>query len=289
MGEHSRREVGSIRKEIDSVQGRFFQLLSITTFVMLALATGMALRISPRLVWNLKGWGDERMYLPQLVCGLLALVGLLSFYVVQQRRHLRETQLELIRELVRRETAERLAVIDPLTELYNRRYITRAIASEAARVNRQSSRLSFLMIDVNGFKAANDSLGHLSGDRILRELAQLLQKTLRTSDVISRYGGDEFLVLLIDADEIMAARAVERVQEAVARWNQTTPIEGYSMSISCGFAAYTQGADPTAILAAADEAMYHNKYPLSSAGRDSFVESFSPRTLSRAAASSRYS
>lgn len=284
MAERVRRATGNIRKEIDSIQSRFFQLLSITILVMLALATGMAVRVLPRLIWNFQAWESERLYLPQLLCGLLALVGLLSWYVLHQRRHLRDTQQQLIRELVRRETAERLAVIDPLTEIYNRRYIMRAITSEAARVDRQNSRFSFLMIDVNGFKEANDSLGHLSGDRILRELAQLLQKTLRTSDVISRYGGDEFLVLLIDADEQMAASAVKRLQNAVARWNQAAPIEGYVMSISCGFATYTRGADPAAVLAAADQAMYQTKYSSSPSSRDSFEENLSPQPLSRSAA-----
>lgn len=283
MAERVRRETGKIRSEIDSIQSRFFHLLSITTLVMLALATGMAIRVLPRVIWNLRASQNEWLLLPQLVCGLLALVGLLSWYVLQQRLHLRNTQQQLIRELVRRETAERLAVIDPLTEIYNRRYIMRAIASEVARADRQDSRFSFLMIDVNGFKAANDSLGHPTGDRILRELVQVLQKTLRTSDVISRYGGDEFLVLLIDADEVMAARAVERLQEAVTKWNAATPIEGYLMSISCGFATYRRGADPAATLATADQAMYQAKCSFSPG--DSATEE--PIRTSRAAASGR--
>lgn len=268
MAERVRRETQKIRKEIDSIQSRFFQLLLITIFVMLALATGMALRILPRIIWNIQRFEGEKFYLPQLVGGLVALVGLLSWYVLQQRIHLRKTEQQLIRELVRRETAERLAVIDPLTEIYNRRYIMRAIASEVARADRHDSKFSFLMIDINGFKAANDSLGHPVGDRILRELVQLLQKTLRTSDVISRYGGDEFLVLLIDADESMAVRAVERLQEAVAKWNAATPIEGYSLSISCGSATYRRGADPATTLATADQAMYQAKCSFPPGGAD---------------------
>lgn len=283
MAKRVRREAGKIRSEIDSIQSRFFHLLSITTLVMLALATGMAIRVLPRVIWSLRASQNEWLYFPQLVCGLLALVGLLSWYVLQQRMHLRKTQQELIRELVRRETAERLAVIDPLTEIYNRRYIMRAIASEVARADRQNSKFSFLMIDVNGFKAANDSLGHPTGDRILRELVQLLQKTLRTSDVISRYGGDEFLVLLIDADETMADRAVERLQEAVAKWNATTPIDGYSLSISCGFATYRRGGDPAATLATADQAMYQAKCSFSAA--NAAAEAAIP--FSRAAVSGR--
>jgi diguanylate cyclase (GGDEF)-like protein len=259
MQELNSQETRRLRKEIDSVQGRFFQLLSITIAVMLALAAGIVLGIFPKPPWNLASLEFERNYIPQLLAGLLILVALLCWYVMHQRRHLKSTQQELIKELVRRETAERLAVIDPLTEIYNRRYITRAIVSEASRVDRQNSKFAFLMIDVNGFKQANDSLGHLVGDRILRELARLLQRTLRTSDVISRYGGDEFLVLLIDTDDLMATRAIERLQSAVDQWNQDDTIQGYTMSISCGYAVYTRGADATAVLAAADQDMYQAK------------------------------
>ena len=122
------------------------------------------------------------------------------------------------------------------------------------------------MIDVNDFKQANDALGHLAGDQILRELSLLLRKTFRTSDIISRFGGDEFLVLLIDSNEQMATRAAERLQEAVAEWNQREPIKGYTMSVSCGSAVYQKGADPMAVLTAADQAMYHRK-PVNSSRR----------------------
>ena len=117
-------------------------------------------------------------------------------------------------------------MIDPLTEMYNRRYMIRAIASGDLRADRQNSLFAFLMIDVNEFKQANDALGHLAGDQILRELAVLLRKTFRTSDIISRFGGDEFLVLLVDSNAQMAARAAERLQEAVSEWNKGEPIRG---------------------------------------------------------------
>jgi len=262
MEELDQKEVDRLRSEIDSVQSRFFHLLSITSIVMMVLAGGFVLRLFPKLIWNLgtlETLESERYYIPQLLCGLFCLVALLCWYVLQQRRSLKNTQKQLISELIRRETAERLAVIDPLTEMYNRRYIMRAIASETARADRQNSQFAFLMIDLDDFKRANDALGHLTGDRILRELAQLLRKTFRTSDIISRFGGDEFLALLIDSDEPMAIRAAERLQEAVADWNKGEPIKGYTMAVSCGSAVYQKGTDAIAVLAAADQAMYQNK------------------------------
>ena len=263
MEELNQEEVSRLRSEIESVQSRFFHLLSITSIVMMVLAAGFILRLFPKLVWNLETLEGEKYYIPQLLFGLFGLVGLLCWYVLQQRRFLKNTQRKLISELIRRETAERLAVVDPLTEMYNRRYMMRAIANETSRADRQNSQFSFLMIDVNGFKQANDAMGHLAGDRILRELSLLLRKTFRTSDIISRFGGDEFLVLLTEADEELAARAVERLQQAVGEWNMSEPIKGYTMAVSCGSAMYHKGDDALAVLAAADQAMYRNKPALS--------------------------
>jgi|HubBroStandDraft_6_1064221.scaffolds.fasta_scaffold432035_2 diguanylate cyclase (GGDEF)-like protein len=259
MQEINNQELQSLRKDIDSVTGRFSHLLSITILVMLALAAGIVVRVLPKLR-NFESTEFEYHNVPQLLGGLSLLIVLLSFYVLDQRRCLKRTQKQLIHELVRRETAERLAVIDPLTELYNRRYMAQAIAREAARADRQDSRLAFLMIDVNGFKQVNDSLGHMMGDRILQEVAALLQKTFRTSDVISRYGGDEFLVLLIDVDREKAAYAAKRLQQEVERWNRGNRIEGYTLALSCGTALCECGVDPNGALVAADQAMYRAKH-----------------------------
>jgi diguanylate cyclase (GGDEF)-like protein len=252
-------ELRRLRKEIDSVQGHYSHLLSVTVLVMLVLTAGILLRAYPRLLWNLQTSEAERDYVPQLLVCLFFLVGLLSCYVLEQRRWLKRTQERLIQELIRRETAERLAVIDPLTELYNRRYIMQAMAREARRADRQGLRLTLLMIDVNGFKSVNDSLGHLIGDRILREVALLLQSTFRTSDMVSRYGGDEFLVLLVDAGENESSRAIERLRYQVEQWNHAESIPGYRMSLSCGAAVYRQNSDLVEVLAAADRAMYEDK------------------------------
>lgn len=115
------------------------------------------------------------------------------------------------------------------------------------------------MIDINGFKGVNDSLGHLIGDRILREVAVLLQGTFRTTDIVSRYGGDEFLVLLVDAEEKEATRAIQRLHCQVEQRNKVESIPGYRMSLSCGASVYRKGSDVVEVLAAADRAMYEDK------------------------------
>jgi diguanylate cyclase (GGDEF)-like protein len=125
------------------------------------------------------------------------------------------------------------------------------------------------MIDVNEFKQINDSLGHMVGDRILQEVAALLQKTFRTSDIISRYGGDEFLVLLVDVDQEKAVHAVKRLQHEVEVWNRENAIQGYTMALSCGTALCECGVDPNGALVAADRAMYQAKHGASLAASQS--------------------
>ncbi len=256
----STEESQRLQQEISSIQGRYSHLISLMVTVMLVLAGGILLRVYPKLLWNLQNLEEERQYVPQLLVGLFFMVGLLGLYVLDQRRCLKKTQERLIQELIARETAERLSVIDPLTELYNRRYIMQAITREARRADRQDQKLALVMIDVNGFKLANDSLGHLIGDRILREVAVLLQSNFRTTDIVSRYGGDEFLILMVDAEEKETARAIERLRYQVAQWNRAESIEGYQLSLSCGAAIFRKGCDMIEVLAAADHAMYEDKH-----------------------------
>ena len=112
MQEINNQELQALRKGIDSVTGRFSHLLSITILVMLALAGGIVLRVLPKLR-ALETTEFEHHNTPQLLGGLTLLIVLLSLYVLDQRRRLKRTQRQLIQELIRRETAERLAVIDP--------------------------------------------------------------------------------------------------------------------------------------------------------------------------------
>jgi diguanylate cyclase (GGDEF)-like protein len=255
----STEESQRLQQEISSIQGRYSHLLSLTVTVMLVLAAGILLRVYPKLLWNLQNLEEERHYVPQLLAGLFLMVGILSLYVLDQRRCLRKTQERLIHELIARETAERLSVIDPLTELYNRRYIMQAITREARRADRQDQKLALVMIDVNDFKLANDNLGHLIGDRILREVAVLLLSNFRTTDIVSRYGGDEFLILMVDAEEKEAARATERLRYQVEQWNHAESIKGYRLSLSCGGAIFRKGCDVIEVLAQADRTMYEDK------------------------------
>lgn len=249
----------SLRHELEALEGRDLQLWSIGLLILIVIAAGFLSLILPNLMWNLGEMRLDGRYVPQLFFGFIVLVALFNIYAMQQRRALRATRTELLKQLVRSEAAEHLALIDPLTEVFNRRYLEKILPKEIKRADRHGESLTMLMIDVDGFKSVNTRFGHVVGDKILKEVAQLLKSTFRTSDTIIRYGGDEFLVLLPEADQEHAQIAVRRLLERVDQWNQASPIPGYRMSLSCGTSAYAKGGRPEEVLASADQRMYEQK------------------------------
>jgi diguanylate cyclase (GGDEF)-like protein len=150
------------------------------------------------------------------------------------------------------------ASIDDLTGLSNRRGF-RVIASHVLSIcRRAASAASLVLLDLDGFKEINDTLGHSEGDAVLKEFAASLLKNFRDSDVVARLGGDEFCVLLTGTDEPSVARALERLQEAVfARARTGHP----SARFSAGYTQYDPAAhaDVDALLLAADAQMYRHK------------------------------
>lgn len=153
-----------------------------------------------------------------------------------------------------------LAIKDQLTKLYNRHFFNEIIEKETASAERKTEPLSFIMIDIDGFKQINDTLGHLTGDKILAEAAALIKNTVRKSDIVFRYGGDEFLVILTNSACDTAVGMVERIVDAVEDWNKNSANAfGCKLSFSVGCSTYEKGGDVVETLKEADERMYQNK------------------------------
>lgn len=246
-------------REVRSLDGRDSQLFSIGLLIVLVLAAGFAALVLPNVVWGVKALQVDSRYLPQLFFGFIALIVLFNVYAINQRRMLQSTRDQLVRELIRGEAADKLTMLDPLTEVFNRRYLDHVLGKEVSRADRLGTSLTFLMVDVDGFKSVNARFGHVVGDRILMEVAQLLKKTFRTSDIIVRYGADEFLAILTETNEAQAQSALARLLKQASKWNEANASGGYRMSFSCGLAAYTKGANVNEIIAAADQRLYLHK------------------------------
>ena len=260
MSSDSRPPIEQVRNEMRALEGRDFQLWSIAVLILVGTAAGFVALVWPNLMWDLGELRLQGRYLPQLIFGFITLVILFNVYALQQRHTLSATREELVRQILRGEAAEQLALMDPLTEVFNRRYLDQLLSKETSRADRLQSNLTFLMIDVDGFKSVNTRFGHLVGDRILTEVARLLKSSCRASDTVIRYGGDEFLVVMGDTDEQQAAVAIERLLGRVEHWNKSAPVAGYELNLSCGTAAYAKGSDVADVLAAADHRMYQRKF-----------------------------
>ena len=154
-----------------------------------------------------------------------------------------------------------MAVTDPLTGLYNRRYMETHLQIQMARAKQEDRPISLLMIDIDFFKQINDAHGHDAGDKILKQFATGISRNIRGIDLACRFGGEEFVVIMPETDMAIAALVAERIRQ----YTETFPFEcgasaPINMSTSIGVTSLT-GADdtPEAILKRADEALYRAK------------------------------
>lgn len=250
-----------IQQQIHQISGRDLQLWSIGILVILVLTAGLVAFVLPNMVWTQRVLRVEQGYLPQLFFGLISLILLFNIYLLGQKFNLNATRRALIRELVLNERLESLSLVDPLTQLLNRRAMNELIPREVARANRLGSSLSFMTIDLNGFRDINSKFGNLEGDTMLIEFAKMLKTVFRGGDIVFRQGGDEFLIVMPDTAEEQVDFPVQRLQQSVENWNLNSK-KDYEISFTQGIAAYATGSDLADVLRAVDRKMYQKKHNL---------------------------
>ncbi len=148
---------------------------------------------------------------------------------------------------------------DSLTGLLNHSSLKENIALEMLRAKRVKSSLCFVMIDIDHFKAVNDTYGHPVGDRVLKSLSRLLRDRLRRTDIIGRYGGEEFGVLLLNTDDKNAKDVMDEVRENFSRVKHKSESKDFYVTFSCGISSFPDIDDPEILNAAADKALYAAK------------------------------
>jgi diguanylate cyclase (GGDEF)-like protein len=249
----------AIEDDLGKIERREHHLWITLGTLSMVVTIGMVLIVLPQLIEISSGHPDKA-YLPRLFLALVGLMALLNIYLTVQRHTLRRTREALLSEREQRQAAETAAIMDPLTHAYNRRYMDQLIEKELSRAGRLGTQIAFLMVDVDEFKSVNTRFGHIVGDAILREVADLIRKSVRASDTVVRYGGDEFLVILTEAEETDAERVIARMDQRVNAWNKASKIEGYHMGLSCGWATHEKGTLVSKSLEAADKKMYDCKH-----------------------------
>jgi diguanylate cyclase (GGDEF)-like protein len=180
------------------------------------------------------------------------------------------------------ERVENLAATDSLTGLFNRRYFEGALGRELARADRNSSSLALLLLDIDHFKSFNDTYGHAMGDLVLKKVATTLGRCLRQADVLARFGGEEFVVLLPQVSASGALDSAERIRASLEKADIHPGGPRKRVTVSVGLAMFPDNADnadsadsadgAVSLLKAADEALYRAK----DAGRNRVVKADVP-------------
>ena len=165
-------------------------------------------------------------------------------------------ELEFVNKRLRK-----LSITDGLTDLFNHRHIHELLHEEFERTKRSGEPMAVAMMDLDRFKQVNDTYGHPTGDVILYETARILRQTVREIDMVGRYGGEEFIVILPGADEAAAHHFAERVRETVAGYVYQDDANEVRMTLSGGVASFPgPGMDhPDLLIKRADEALYAAK------------------------------
>ena len=221
-------------RESKIVKFRIPDSLSVTAWMSLLLFAVSQARWSER--WESNVWQ------------LISVVSLVSCAGLSELRR-RRTEHEVV-------ALREAATTDPLTGVGNRRWLDSELKRRLAQFRRQGAPVSVLMIDVDHFKRINDAWGHEAGDVALRALAKSVGTTLRDMDVLTRFGGEEFLAVLPGTHVQQAAIVAERIRRAVQE--MTVPFSNHSikLTVSIGVASAANLDDEATILKRADEAMY---------------------------------
>jgi len=178
------------------------------------------------------------------------------------KRNLELKNKDLIRQL------EEMAIRDPLTGLYNFRQLHVSLDEEMTRSQRYGHIFCVFIVDVDHFKAVNDNYGHLFGDHVLKKLGEIMRRTLRDTDRLFRYGGEEFFILMPETSPEAAAIAADRIMDAIRTHTFISDEKSAKITVSIGGAGFPfQSIDKVELIKLADHALYRAK----ESGRDGFV------------------
>ena len=261
LAEHdSEKEIRNFEALLRKLEQRDRRLWWTAVAVMLLLTLAVISLTLPGLIGTPAQKFEFNLH--QSVRALVALVLLFNIYAIYQQLLMKRmrtkvaTQLDLlIRMKAQSEEFRKLATVDPLTGLHNRRIAEQRLAGEVARSRRYGQPLTVMMLDLDGFKVVNDQHGHAAGDALLREFAIRLNAAIRSSDVAMRIGGDEFMVLLPGTLPEEVNYLLPRLQKIQVDVRGTA----IHVTFSAGWAGYTPGDTPEKLLERADQALYAQK------------------------------
>lgn len=248
-------------QELSRIEKRDWELWAIVLTTGVAISSGLLVLTfpaafmsddSPQLHFNIA-------VSKELFLGLLTLLVLFSTYLLTKRLELRRTREQVITTTLQSELVRLQSFTDPLTEVYNRRSLEEISARFISHARRSKKPLSFLLVDADRFKEINTRFGHLTGDLVIAEIATLLKTSVRGADAVIRFGGDEFLIILVDTSQKGAATVIDRISRSVTAWNADGQLKDFNLNLSIGSAEWREDRTLEDVLDAADKNMYEMK------------------------------
>jgi diguanylate cyclase (GGDEF)-like protein len=259
MYTQSKSVLASLSRELSLLEKRDWELWVIVSLTGILVAAGLLAILLPAAFLKSDSIHLEVTVSRPLAIGLLVLLVLVNTYLVTKRLEVRRLRESLISATLQKEMIEQQSFTDPLTEIYNRRSFEEIAGRFMSHARRRKKPLTVMMIDINKFKQINTRFGHLTGDLVLGEVASLLKISIRGSDVVVRYGGDEFVILLADAEATGASAVIERIDANLADWNRAGKLQNCKLTLSLGIAEWQDGKTLNEVLDSADRKMYEQK------------------------------
>ncbi|MGH9746340.1 MAG: GGDEF domain-containing protein [Candidatus Acidiferrales bacterium] len=235
------------------LQRREWWTWGVSVLVMLVLTAGVASLSFPSIVESGLSLFSSGVF--QSVAGLIFLILIFGCYLTYEKFLINRLRIELAERQLHSAQWRNLALVDPLTGLYNRRFMERTLKAEIGRALRKHYDLTVVMIDLNSFKKINDRLGHAAGDLVLKEFGRHLATVIREADTAARLGGDEFMLVLPECNASQVPAMLRRLEPISVDVNG----EKIPIRFAVGWAEYRRGKEPEELLEEADRALYADK------------------------------
>lgn len=248
-----------VGQQLSQLERRDWELWLIVSLTGVLVATGLAAILFPAAFLKHDNMHFEVTVSRPLATGLFTLLALLNTYLVTKRLEIRRLREKLLSSTIQQELIRQQSFTDPLTEIYNRRSMEEIAGRFISHARRLKSPLSLLLIDVDRFKNVNTTFGHLTGDVVLADTAALLKSSVRGSDAVFRYGGDEFVIILADTSRSGAGKVIDRIRAYLLDWNRAGTLDGFELSLSIGISEWSDGVTLDELLDEADRQMYAAK------------------------------
>jgi len=246
-----------IQAELVRLESQKKEFWFLIVFAGVVLLLGILSFFFPHRFWNADGLHVSLS--PQVLFVIMVAAVLASLAYVRRDIEVRGLRLTNLQQYLASQEEQAASMVDAVTNVFTRGFLRDLLAGEISRAERSNRSLALIMCDLNNFKQVNDRYGHLMGDYVLSQIATILKSCVRGSDYVIRYGGDEFLILLPETDQIGGEVVRERIRIKVEEWDRSNRVGDLPISVSLGLYLHVTGQTPDKDVAEADARMYAEK------------------------------